>query len=256
VLNSYNIRLIFLVAMLGLAVYYWVYGLPLWAFAVPVALYGLAVAYGSYFIEANFFFKSYCNGSTTQKHIALSFDDGPAQYTAQVLQILQDYGVEAAFFCIGNRIAGNEAILQQIHQEGHLIGNHSFSHHFWFDLYSASKMQSDLAQMNQLAENVTGLKLRLFRPPYGVTNPNLKKAIKAGDFVSVGWNVRSLDTVIKDPQKLLQRVNKRLKPGAIVLFHDTNATTVTILPAFIKQALANGYQIVRLDKMLNINAYH
>lgn len=242
--------------MLGLAGYDWAYDLPFWVYLLPTAAYALAIGYGSYSIQSNFFLKAYCAGSTTKKQIALSFDDGPAtNYTPQILAILKAHEVEAVFFCIGNRVVGHETLLRQMHQEGHLIGNHSFSHHFWFDLYNTAKMKDDLQQMNQVTQAATGLQPRLFRPPYGVTNPNLRRAIEAGNFVSVGWNVRSMDTVTKDPQKLLRRVSKAIRPGAIVLFHDTSHATVSMLSAFIKHATDNGYEIVRLDKMLQINAY-
>jgi peptidoglycan/xylan/chitin deacetylase (PgdA/CDA1 family) len=95
----------------------------------------------------------------------------------------------------------------------------------------------------------------LFRPPYGVTNPNLKKAIVEGNYIPVGWSMRSMDTVIKDEKKLFNKVISKIKPGAVFLFHDTSNATVAILPAIIKHIHENGYEIIRLDKMLNLQAY-
>jgi peptidoglycan/xylan/chitin deacetylase (PgdA/CDA1 family) len=122
-------------------------------------------------------------------------------------------------------------------------------------MFSSKKMLEDLRLMDTVMQDVTGLKPRLFRPPYGVTNPNLGKAIKNGNYIPIGWNVRSMDTVIKDESILLNRVSKALKPGAIVLFHDTSKTTLAILPAFLRQAAEKGYKIVRLDSLLNVKAY-
>ena len=116
-------------------------------------------------------------------------------------------------------------------------------------------MLTDLQRMDAAMSAVTGLQPRLFRPPYGVTNPNLKKAIINGRYTPIGWNIRSLDTVIRDEQKLLKKINEAIKPGAIILFHDTSRTTLAILPAFIRQVKERGYEIVRLDKMLNLQAY-
>jgi len=104
-------------------------------------------------------------------------------------------------------------------------------------------------------QKVIGLKPKLFRPPYGVTNPNLKKAVNKGNYIPVGWTIRSLDTVITDEQKLLTKVTKALKPGAVVLFHDTGKAIPAILPAFIKEAREQGFEIVRLDKLLNLEPY-
>ncbi|HMG07217.1 MAG TPA: hypothetical protein VK609_01845, partial [Mucilaginibacter sp.] len=80
-------------------------------------------------------------------------------------------------------------------------------------------------------------------------------AIVKGGCVPVGWSVRSMDTVIKDTDKLLNKVMNRIDPGTVFLFHDTSAATISALPMFIEQVKAQGYQIVRLDKMLNLQAY-
>ncbi len=218
--------------------------------------YSLIVFRGCYYVGSNFFIKIVCKAATNKKEIAISFDDGPAEnYTPQILAILKAEQVKAIFFCIGNRISGNESILKQIDTEGHIIGNHSYSHHFWFDLYSLKKMQDDMKQMDTEMERATGLKPKLFRPPYGVTNPNLAKAIKNGGYTPVGWSIRSMDTVIKDGKKLLGKINDGIKPGAVFLFHDTSKATVDILAGFIQEVKKRGYHIVPLDKMLDLQAY-
>ena len=188
--------------------------------------------------------------------IAISFDDGPdAANTPRILELLRANGVEAAFFCIGRCIPGNGQLLKQMDSGGHIIGNHTFSHHYWFDMFSAKKMLADMRQMDELTNDAIGKKPKLFRPPYGVTNPNLKKAIIEGKYIPVGWSVRSLDTVIKNEERLLQKVTAGLQPGAVFLFHDTSPATLAILSPFIKHAQTNGYQIVRPDKLLNLQPY-
>jgi peptidoglycan/xylan/chitin deacetylase (PgdA/CDA1 family) len=146
-------------------------------------------------------------------------------------------------------------MLERIVSGGHIIGNHSYSHHFWFDLFSAKKMLADLRMMDLAVHEATGLTPRLFRPPYGVTNPNLAKAIVKGNYIPVGWNIRSMDTVIKDEVKLFNKLAAAIKPGAILLFHDTSKTTLAILHDLIKHIHGKGYEIVRVDKMLNVKAY-
>jgi len=211
---------------------------------------------GSYFIQLGFFFKSVCSGDGGKKEIALSFDDGPdPAFTPVILDLLKAEGVETIFFCIGKKIPDNEGILQRIIAEGHLIGNHSYSHHHLFDLFSPEKMHDDLQEMNAITKALTGLTPKFFRPPYGVTNPNLKKAVEQGNYTSIGWNLRSLDTVIRDENRLLQKVLKRVKPGSILLFHDTSETTVKILRHLIRELRENGYAIVRLDKLIKLEPY-
>lgn len=211
---------------------------------------------GCYFIQLDYFFKSICSGDAGKKEIALSFDDGPdPAFTPVILDLLKAEEVKTIFFCIGKKIAGSEEILQRIVEEGHLIGNHSYSHHYLFDLFAADKMQEDLQQMDDATRTVTGLMPKFFRPPYGVTNPNLKKAVARGGYTSIGWNLRSLDTVIRDEDRLLQKVLKRVKPGSILLFHDTSETTVKILGPLIRALREKGYEIVRLDKLIKLEAY-
>jgi peptidoglycan/xylan/chitin deacetylase (PgdA/CDA1 family) len=229
---------------------------PVAVYVLTLFIYSLILFYGSYFIHSGFYIKAICTAQTDRKIIALSFDDGPAaSYTPQILQVLKENDVQAAFFCIGKRIAGNEMLLQAIHEQGHIIGNHSYSHHFWFDLFSAKKMLSDMRMMDEQVKKAIGLTPKLFRPPYGVTNPNVKKAIINGGYITVGWSLRSMDTVIKDEKKLLEKVQQSINPGAIILFHDTSKTTLGILPELIRQTKADGYEIVRLDKMLDVQAY-
>ena len=248
---------IFFISLLALLIGLHVkYGIPVYLYPLLFVVYSLVLFYGCYYIGSNFFIKVVCSADTDKKEIAISFDDGPAtNFTPQILQLLKDENIKAAFFCIGSRIAGNEKIVKQLQEEGHIIGNHSFSHHFWFDMFSSKKMLEDMQLMDRAMKEVTGLQPKLFRPPYGVTNPNLKKAIINGNYTPVGWSVRSMDTVIKDEKKLLDKIKMGLKPGAVFLFHDTSNSTLQVLPRFFKEVKNQGYHIVPLDKLLHLSPY-
>jgi peptidoglycan/xylan/chitin deacetylase (PgdA/CDA1 family) len=227
-------------------------------FAYPLALlaYLTILFIGSYFVNSQFYFPVVCHAQPRLKEIAISFDDGPLpQYTKEILDVLEKTGTPATFFCIGHRVTKHPELMRQIHAAGHIIGNHSYSHSPLFDLYSAKKMTEDLQQMNAEVRQQLGITLKLFRPPYGVTNPNLGKAVEAGGFTAVGWSIRSLDTITKDPDRLLKKVLKSLRPGAVVLFHDTCASTASMLEEFIHETRRRDYRIVPLDKMLNLKAY-
>ena len=255
-LNFKNTNIAFIIIILLIAGLATRYHIPVYIYFLAAFVYSLLLFYGSYYVGSNFFMKVLCSANTNAKQIAISFDDGPAHsYTAEILQVLKANNVPAAFFCIGKNIPGNENLLKQISDEGHIIGNHSFSHHFWFDLFSTRKMLADVQMMSETAKDVIGKRPKLFRPPYGVTTPNMKTVMQQGGFTAIGWNIRSLDTVIKDEEKLLQKINDQLKPGAIVLLHDTSKTTLAILPRFIEQAKSKGYEFVRIDKLGNVEAY-
>ncbi|HXB31731.1 MAG TPA: polysaccharide deacetylase family protein [Puia sp.] len=252
--RSFNIFYIILILLwiwadrhlqMGTAVYGWL-----------LLVYVSVLFCGSYFIRMGFFMKSICSARTNEKVIALSFDDGPAgKKTTRILDILKENNVEAAFFCIGKNMPDNENILKRITNEGHIIGNHSNSHNSFFDLYSSKKMLNELELASQTCQDITGFYPRFFRPPYGVTNPNLKKAVLQGGFISIGWSIRSYDTVIGNEERLQARILDRLKSGAILLLHDSSESTLKILPRLLKEIRNKGYKMIRLDKMINLNPY-
>ncbi|TDX02277.1 polysaccharide deacetylase family protein [Dinghuibacter silviterrae] len=229
---------------------------PWYGYVVWGVLFTLPLFWGSYHIGSNFYIKVICRGPKEKKEVVLTFDDGPMeQYTPEILEVLAEKGVTATFFLIGKNIPGREDLVRKIYDGGHLIGNHSDSHHVLFDLFSTRKMRADLRAMNAKVREILGVTPRLFRPPYGVTNPNLARAIRKEGVTPIGWNVRSLDTVINDPKALDQRVSKKLKPGSILLFHDTSRSTLTMLPGLIDQIKSKGYTFTSLDKMCNLTPY-
>ena len=96
-----------------------------------IILYFMILSYGCYYIGSNFFINVICSLKTTEKVVAISFDDGPdPANTPRLLKTLKENGTGAAFFCIGNKINASQELLKQIDDEGHIIGNHSFSHSF------------------------------------------------------------------------------------------------------------------------------
>ncbi len=223
--------------------------------SIVTGLFLVHLIYCSASICSQVYLKTYCKSDTQRKKIAITFDDGPdSEITPQVIELLDEFNVKATFFCIGNQIEKNRELLIQIDSKGHLIGNHSFSHEFWFDLYPAKKMRMEIDKTNNLIFETIGKNPKLFRPPYGVTNPSLKKAIKDFNFNTIGWSIRSFDTV-NHLKKTLFRLKTKLSPGSIILFHDNRKQIIEILKAFLPYAIAEGYEIVPLDKLLNIHAY-
>lgn len=227
-----------------------------WVHVAILMVYLSVLVWGSIRIDSQFYTRAICNGKDDKPQIAISFDDGPLpQYTSSILVTLAREKVPACFFCIGKNIKASPELTKEIVKQGHIIGNHSFSHDAMFDLYSASSMQSELEETNELIFNATGKSVRFFRPPYGVTNPNLASAIKKTGMTTIGWNIRSLDTVAKDENILLEKLLKQVRPGAIVLFHDTMAITDRLLPLFIAGVREKGVEIVPIDQLINENAY-
>ena len=196
-----------------------------------------------------------CKRETRFKVVALTFDDGPdPESTPLMLDILKDRA-KATFFCIGKKIDGNEELLKRMNDEGHLIGMHSYSHSNWFSFFTPSRIKSELQKTENKISGVIGKKPLLFRPPFGVINPSIKKALSFFPYHVIGFNNRSLDTVINDKKKIILKIMNHLEPGNIILFHDTVANAPDLLKSFLTAVSDKGYIVVCLDEMLNIQAY-
>lgn len=228
-----------------------------WIYLLVFIAYSLVLFYGVYFIQSGFFLKTIYRGTAAAgRAIALSFDDGPApDFTPRVLDILKQHEVKAAFFVIGKNIAGREALVQRIVAEGHILGNHSFSHSPWFDLFPAKRILAELRQTDRSIAALHGRLPRFFRPPYGVINPNVRTAVRQSGHAVIGWNIRSYDTMINDKQTLMRRLLRLLKPGAVVLLHDHGKQTLECLPEFIRTVRERGYRILPLDQLINEEPY-
>jgi peptidoglycan-N-acetylglucosamine deacetylase len=228
--------------------YYWLIGI--------LAL--LAATYGSSYIASNYHFKVFFKGEkNNKKQLALTFDDGvdPVQ-TAVILDILKSHNINACFFLIGKKCIGNEVLIRRIIDEGHIIGNHTYSHSNWFDFYRYNKMYNELKQADEIIEKITGKKPRYFRPPFGVTNPAMRKALQKSEHIAIGWSIRSLDTQQKrSVSNIIKRVTERMKSGDIILFHDTIKKLPEVLEATIKYGTENGFTFVRLDELISENPY-
>ncbi|HET6244626.1 MAG: polysaccharide deacetylase family protein [Bacteroidetes bacterium] len=223
---------------------------------MTVGAYAAILFFGSYYIGSGFHIPIICKAYTDQREVALTFDDGPVEKnTSIILDILKKNNIQAAFFCIGKRMNINNSLVHRINEEGHIIGNHSYSHHFFFDLFSKNKMLGELRETNKIAQAIIHKNLALFRPPYGVTTPVLAKAIKQGGLTPIGWSLRSMDTTIKDKNRLVNKINNNIKPGDVLLMHDSADVTAECLQEIIDSVSRKGFKFVRLDRLLKIQAY-
>ncbi len=255
-LSHRKINVIFLtLSLLLLVLSFWI-TVKWWYFLVLLSFRFLCLLVGSSFMQLNYHVKAYCkNPNEKEKKIALTFDDGPHPITPQILTLLKDYNAKATFFCIGKNIEQHPEILKQIFEDGHVIGNHSFSHSNVFDFYNKEKVVKEIQDTNAVIYNIIGKKVRFFRPPYGVTNPSIAKALTITQHQVVGWNIRSMDGIIKNEEIIYNRIAKRISPGSVVLLHDTSLTTVRVLEQLLLFLRANNYEVFGIEELLNLKAY-
>ncbi|WP_339864439.1 polysaccharide deacetylase family protein [uncultured Algoriphagus sp.] len=194
---------------------------------VSLFLFGMSM-----FLRAQFFVKSIFRSS--ENNVLLSFDDGPDPLnTPIVLDILKKNGATAMFFLIGKKLKGNEALIRRIHEEGHLLGSHSFSHDPKMGLWDKARTAADIEKGHEELLKIVPGAGDWYRPPFGLTNPNIAAALMKCGLKSIGWSVRSFDTVKKDPTKLLDKLTQEIKGSDIVLLHDTQDITVSLLETLI-----------------------
>lgn len=231
--------------------------ISLWWLLLPILMWFIVTALGSGLIGWNYHFKSLNhNSKNTLNQVAITFDDGPnSKFTPQVLDLLKQYQAKATFFCIGKNIKQHSNIFKQILAEGHTIGNHTFSHSNAFGFFSTQKVIIELENTNVLITEVSGLKPKLYRPAFGVTNPRIKRAIKQLHLTSIGWNKRSLDTTGLSEKTILNRVTKNLKSGDVILLHDTSEKSVHVLEQLLLFLQQKKIEAVTVDSLFNIKAY-
>jgi peptidoglycan-N-acetylglucosamine deacetylase len=210
---------------------------------------------GVTFPQMKFFGPFICEGNSDRRAIALTFDDGPDPgSTAPLLDLLRDRNVPAAFFCIGKHVDHHPDVASRIVKEGHLLENHSYSHSNFTNLFMAPRLRDELERTRSAIHKAAGSKPSCFRPPMGLSNALIFKVATALNFRVVGWSARGLDTITNDPQRIVNRIIRQLKPGAIILLHDGNIPAdrlVLTVKTLLDRVNALGYEVVRLDRLIS-----
>lgn len=231
-------------------------------------------------IRSGVYVRVFCREKTDRKVVYLTFDDGPhPPETERVLDVLRERGARATFFLIGSKVSGNEAVLRRMLEEGHALGLHTYSHAGTFPLLSFDKMLADVNEGKRAVESVAGKKISLFRPPFGVTNPTIAKVIRTLGLQTVGWDVRSFDTMFCKSSEhsckqsvysfkqsehsckqsghsckqsghdwyvpVVERIMKQVRPGSVILLHDRLDGASSLLALLLDSLAASGYDFTR-----------
>ena len=231
-------------------------------------------------IRSGVYVRAFCREKTDRKVVYLTFDDGPhPPETERVLDVLRERGARATFFLIGSKVSGNEAVLRRMLEEGHALGLHTYSHAGTFPLMSFDKMLADVNEGKRAVESVAGKKILLFRPPFGVTNPTISKVVRTLGLHTVGWDVRSFDTMFCKSSEhsckqsgysckqsgysckqsehsckqsghdwyvpVVERIMKQIRPGSVILLHDRLDGASSLLALLLDSLAASGYDFTR-----------
>ena len=187
--------------------------------------------------------------------VALTFDDGPdPQVTPRVLDLLDDRGAKASFFCIGTRAALHPALLREIVRRGHTLGNHTWSHPYGFAAYAPGPMRREVERAQAVLSDLAGVAPRWFRAPMGLRSPALDPILARAGLHHVGWTRRAYDWSCHDPAVVARRLTRTLAAGDILVLHDGNsahdargrAVVLDALPAVLDAIRAAGQHAVPL----------
>lgn len=180
---------------------------------------------------------------TQEQVLYLTFDDGPIpEVTPWVLDTLRPYQAKATFFCVGDNVVKHPAIFQQILEEGHAVGNHTYHH--------LNGWHTDaVPYLNNVRRCARVVKSRLFRPPYGRLTPRQRMSL-VRHFQIIMWDVLSGDYDVHiSPQQCLQNVLDHAQPGSIVLMHDSLKAQRNVrfaLPAVLEHFAREGYRFEKI----------
>lgn len=250
------IKWFFIVVLTCVCCAYFLGKLPLFLIFIAILFWLGITAWGSFDIRLNYFVKAHSSNKKINRNVvALTFDDGPTEITPEILNLLEKYNQRATFFCIGKQIEKYSEILKNIVDQGHTIANHTYSHTNKMGFLSQKEVHNEIASTQNIIQQTTGKIPNLFRPPFGVTNPNIARACKENRVEVIGWNVRSLDTVIASEDKILSRILDRFEKGSIILLHDTSTKTLNVLERLLIIMEKKQIQSVTVDELLKIKAY-
>jgi peptidoglycan/xylan/chitin deacetylase (PgdA/CDA1 family) len=188
---------------------------------------------------------------------ALTFDDGPhAKNTPKLLDCASSAAVKLTFFVVGERVARHPHIIQRQVCEGHEIGNHSWSHP---DLTTLDRIavHSEIQKADEIITRHTGIKPRLFRPPYGhITATQQQWLSQDLGYTTIFWTVDSLDWQTRDAKAVATRILRQTCAGSIVLLHDIHEASIGAIPMVIDALLSAEYELVTASELLHRTSLH
>jgi peptidoglycan/xylan/chitin deacetylase (PgdA/CDA1 family) len=208
---------------------------------------------------SNAFGKTYWEGSTRQRVVALTFDDGPnGPFTDAVLDILKREHVRATFFLIGENARLYPGVAARIAREGHVIGNHTDSHPVAFALEGTHAIRAQIDHAEKSIHDATGVYAHFFRPPQGLRSPWLMRVLDQDSLVMVTWDDAPGDWFPYSARQLADGTIQQAHPGSIILLHDglnlarhpDRSATVEALPIIIHRLRSEGYRFVTVPELL------
>lgn len=201
----------------------------------------------------------FLQGPNDQKRVALTFDDGPdPRFSNDVLDVLKQYNVPSTFFVLGSKAVANPEIVKRMQNEGHVIGNHTYTHPNLVKESDLGTLEREVTRTEDALNDIIGYRTKLFRPPYGFLYNELVEKLGEMNYYVIAWSVDSLDWQEDPPEVIASNVVDNIHPGAIILMHDgaesggDRTNTIESLHQIIPKLQEQGYEFVTVPELLNI----
>lgn len=187
------------------------------------------------------------SGEESPGYLALTFDDGPSgRFTRQLLDGLQQRGVQATFFLCGYRIREYPQEAQRIIRDGHEVGCHGFSHNN-MQYMSRREVAAEIKDMQAMLPE--GTRIRFLRPPGGCCSDNVRQVAEAMNLAILSWSVDPKDWATKDAAAVERTVLRQVKDGDIILLHDMTESSVNAALDIIDRLMDQGYRFVTVSDL-------
>lgn len=200
---------------------------------------------------------------TTEKLVALTFDDGPNEpFTSEIADYLASKQIKATFFQVGECIKRYPAITKRLYDEGHVIGNHSL-HHKFSNYFKHPSYLQEISANQAIIDNVIGHQPALFRSPWLLRQPWLLRTLRQQSLRPVsGQFCHALEVFQPNGQRIAKRALAKVRPGSIIIFHDgfdavgaDRSQTVAAVKITVENLIAQGYQFVTVSQLLKVSPY-
>lgn len=193
--------------------------------------------------------------NTEEKKIYLTFDAGYENgNTPAILDALKKHEAPATFFVVGNFISENQELIKRMEAEGHIVGNHTMTHPDMSKISTQESFQKELSGVEDIYKEITGKEMtKFYRPPQGIYSTlNLSMAKEMG-YHTFFWSLAYVDWYQDnqpDPQEAIEKLTRRIHPGAIVLLHSTSSTNAQILDELLNKWEDMGYSFHSLNELI------
>lgn len=181
---------------------------------------------------------------------ALTFDDGPSEYTLSILQTLEAYGGHATFFMVGSHMGAWPETVEAIARSKSEIGTHTWGHETLPEKHLERVRSSLTAGINKITE-MTGHSVRFLRPPFGLVDGNVYQVCRQKGLIIIIWSLDSLDWSASSPEEISRRILDNVQNGDIILCHDTKGHTAEAMKTVIPELTARGYQLLTISELFS-----